>query len=255
VSGPDGLIHSIALVDLPELLLEMHARTGFAGGFTHASEGGARAGDVATSICAVLLAEACNTGFEPLIRRDNPALRRSRLSWGRQNYIRAETLTRSNATLVAAQNRIPLARAWGGGNVASADGLRFVVPVRTIHSGPNPRYYGQERGVTFYNLVSDQFTGLNGITVPGTLRDSLTLLSVVLEQQTELQPTEIMSDIGAVRPASGTAGRRRVQPARRRAAPGSPAPAPPSRRRRTTPAPARAARWCCRSPRWRSGTS
>ena len=77
-------------VDLPELLLEMHARTGFASGFTHASEGGARAGDVATSICAVLLAEACNTGFEPLIRRDNPALRRSRLSWVRQNYIRAD---------------------------------------------------------------------------------------------------------------------------------------------------------------------
>jgi TnpA family transposase len=143
------------------------------------------------------LAEACNTGFEPLIRRDNPALRRSRLSWVRQNYIRAETLTRSNATLVAAQNRIPLARAWGGGDVASADGLRFVVPVRTIHSGPNPHYFGQERGVTFYNLVSDQFTGLNGITVPGTLRDSLTLLSVVLEQQTELQPIEIMSDTGA----------------------------------------------------------
>ena len=184
-------------VDLPELLLEMHTRTGFAGGFTHASEGGARAGDVATSICAVLVAEACNTGFEPLIRRDNPALRRSRLSWVRQNYIRAETLTRSNATLVAAQNRILLARAWGGGDVASADGVRFVVPVRTIHSGPNPRYFGQERGVTFYNLVSDQFTGLNGITVPGTLRDSLTLLSVVLEQQTELQPTEIMSDTGA----------------------------------------------------------
>jgi len=184
-------------VDLPELLLEMHARTSFADGFTHASEGGARAGDVATSICAVLLAEACNTGFEPLIRRDTPALGRSRLSWVRQNYVRAETLTRANAALVAAQNRIPLAHAWGGGDVASADGLRFVVPVRTIHSGPNPRYYGQERGVTFYNLVSDQFTGLNGITVPGTLRDSLTLLSVVLEQQTELQPTEIMSDTGA----------------------------------------------------------
>ena len=155
-------------VDLPELLLEMHARTGFAAKFTHASEGDARAGGVATSICAVLLAEACNTGFEPLIRRDTPALRRSRLSWVRQNYIRAETLTRANAALVAAQNRIPLTHAWGGGDVASADGLRFVVPVRTIHSGPNPRYWGQERGVTFYNLVSDQFTGLHGITVPGT---------------------------------------------------------------------------------------
>ena len=43
----------------------------------------------------------------------------------------------------------------------------------------------------------DQFTGLNGIAVPGTLRDSLILLAVVLEQQTELQPTQIMTDTGA----------------------------------------------------------
>ena len=132
--------------------------------------------DLATSLCAVLLAEACNTGLEPLVRPDVPALRRSRLSWVRQNYLRAETLTRANARLVAAQNGIDLARRWGGGDVASADGLRFVVPVRTIHAGPNPKYFGPERGVTYYNLVSDQFTGLNAITVPGTLRDSLVLL-------------------------------------------------------------------------------
>ena len=96
--------------------------------------------------------------------------------------------------LVAAHNRIPLTRAWGGGEVASADGLRFTVPVRTIHAGPNPRYFGRERGVTWYNLVSDRFSGLNAVTVPGTLRDSLHLLAVVLDQETELQPSEIMTD-------------------------------------------------------------
>ena len=57
-------------VDLPELLLEIDARTGFAGAFTHASEAEARAGDLRTSVCAVLVAEACNTGFEPLLRKD-----------------------------------------------------------------------------------------------------------------------------------------------------------------------------------------
>ena len=184
-------------VDLPQLLLEMHAHMGFARGFTHASEGGARAGDVATSICAVLLAEACNTGFEPLIRRDTPALGRSRLGWVRQNYVRAETLTRANAALVAAQtaSRSP---ALGGGRRrlrgwAALRRARADDPLRA-----EPRYFGQERGVTFYNLVSDQFTGLNGITAPGTLRDSLTLLSLVLEQQTELKSTEIMSDTGSL---------------------------------------------------------
>jgi TnpA family transposase len=181
-------------LDLPELILEVHARTGFAGRFTHASEGRARTADVATSLCAVLVAEATDTGFEPLVRLDMPALRRSRLSWVKQNFVRAETLTAANAALVAAQNEIALARGWGGGEVASADGLRFVVPVRTIHSGPNPRYFGRERGVTWYNLASDQYTGLNAITAPGTLRDSLNLLAVVLEQETDLDPTEIMSD-------------------------------------------------------------
>jgi TnpA family transposase len=184
-------------VDLPEILLEIHARTGFAADFTHASEAEARVEDLATSVCAVLVAEACNTGLEPLVRPDHPALRRSRLGWVRQNYLRAETLTRVNARLVAAQNGLDLARRWGGGDIASADGLRFVVPVRTIHAGPNPKYFGPERGVTYYNLVSDQFTGLNAITVPGTLRDSLVLLSVVLEQPTDLRPTEIMTDSGA----------------------------------------------------------
>lgn len=184
-------------VDLPEIILEIAARTHFVGAFSHISERTARAADLDLSLCAVLLSEACNTGFEPLIRRDIPALRRDRLSWVNQNYLRDETLVAANALLVAAQNGIPLAHAWGGGEVASADGIRFVVPVKTIHAGPNPKYFGVGRGVTYYNLISNQFTGLHGITVPGTLRDSLTLLAVVLEQQTELQPTQIMTDTGA----------------------------------------------------------
>ena len=184
-------------VDLPEILLEIAARTDFASKFTHVSEHASRVSDRPVSICAVLIAEACNIGLEPLVRADVPALRRARLSWVNQNFIRNETLTDANACLVAAQNKIPLMQAWGGGEVASADRLRFVVPVRTLHAGPNPKYFGYERGVTYYNLVSDQFTGFNAIVIPGTLRDSLFLLAVVLEQQTELNPTEIITDTGA----------------------------------------------------------
>lgn len=184
-------------VDLPEILLEIAARTGCMDEFTHLTERSARAADLTTSLCAVLLAEACNTGPEPFVRQDAPALKRDRLLWVDQNYVRDDTLIACNAMLVAAQNRINLARAWGGGDVASADGMRFLVPVRTIHAGPNPKYFNRGRGVTWYNLLSDQGTGLNAITVPGTLRDSLVLLAVVLEQQTELQPTQIMTDTGA----------------------------------------------------------
>ncbi len=163
----------------------------------HLTESSARAADLTTSLCAVLLAEACNTGPDPFVRADVASLKRDRLLWVDQNYLRDDTLLAANAVLVSAQSQIPLARIWGGGDVASADGMRFVVPVRSVHAGPNPKYFNRGRGVTWYNLLSDQGSGLNAITVPGTLRDSLVLLAVVLDQQTELQPTQIMTDTGA----------------------------------------------------------
>lgn len=78
--------------------------------------------------------------------------------------------------------------------MASADGLQFVRPKKTTNSGPNPKYFGVGRGVTYYNFTSDQFTGLHGIVIPGTIKDSLYLLELVLEQQTPLRSRKIMTD-------------------------------------------------------------
>ncbi len=181
-------------VDLTDALLEIHGYTGFADEFTHISEGNARVDNLALSLCAVLAAEACNIGIEPFVDSANPALTHARLSWVQQNYIRAETLTRANARLVDAQSRIPLAQAFGGGEVASADGLRFVVPVRTLNAGPNSKYFHAERGVTYYNFTSDQFTGFHGIVIPGTLGDSPYVLDGLLEHQTGLHPKQMMTD-------------------------------------------------------------
>ena len=190
-----GLVDALLpRVDLPELLLEVNAWTGFASQFTHLSEGTARVENLPISICAVLLAEACNIRLEPLMRQDVPWLTRGRLSWVHQNYLRAETLTQANARLVDYQATLELARHWGGGEVASADGLRFVVPIRTLNAGHNPKYFGVGRGVTYYNFSSDQFTGFHGIVIPGTLRDSLFILDGLLEQQTSLRPVELMAD-------------------------------------------------------------
>ena len=181
-------------VDLAELLLEIQAKTGFADAFTHVSEAEARAGDLSTSVCAVLLSEACNIGLRAVEQRDHPALVRGRLHWVQQNYLRADTLTPANARLVDYHAALPLAQQWGGGDIASADGLRFVTPVRTLNAGPNRKYFGSDRGITYYNFTSDQYTGFYGIVVPGTLRDSMYILEGLLEQQTSLHPTEIMTD-------------------------------------------------------------
>jgi hypothetical protein len=139
---PDSLIKlreavnaRLPRVDLPEILLEVAARTNFTGKFTHVSERESRANDIGVSICANLIAEACNTGPEPLIRNDVPALRRARLSWVNQNFLRNETLVEANACLVAEHNKIPLVHQWGGGEVASADGLNHRADMHVGHAG------------------------------------------------------------------------------------------------------------------------
>jgi hypothetical protein len=60
-------------VDLPELLLEVDAWTGFTSEFSHLAESGTRMEDLAVSACAVLVAEACNIGFTPVTKPGVPA--------------------------------------------------------------------------------------------------------------------------------------------------------------------------------------
>jgi TnpA family transposase len=182
---------------LPDIFLEVMARTGFGKTFTHLSERQARVENFEVSLCAALVGEACNIGLEPLVRSDVQALRRDRLSWISQNFIRPETIAAANATIVAAHIRLPIVAHWGTGEVASADGMRFTAPASAIHAGPNPKYFGQARGVTWYNMISDQFSGLGATVVPGTLRDSLVILALLLDQETELEPLEIMTDTAA----------------------------------------------------------
>jgi TnpA family transposase len=181
-------------VDISDALLEVHAWTGCFGEYTHISEARARMEDLPISVAAVLVAEACNIGFRPAVKLGVPALTRDRLSHVDQNYIRAETHASANGRLIDFQAGIELARAWGGGLVASIDGLRFVVPVATINAAPNPHYFGMRRGATWLNAVNDQYSGIGAIAVPGTVRDSLYVLDLLLNIDGGPRPEVVVTD-------------------------------------------------------------
>jgi TnpA family transposase len=158
------------------------------------SEAGARMDDLAVSVAAVLVAEACNVGLRPVLKAGVPALTRGRLSHVDQNYFRPETVGAANARLIEAQAEVAFARALGGGLVASVDGLRFVVPVTTVNAAPNPRYFGMRRGVTWLNAVNDQFAGIGAVVVPGTVRDSLYILDLLLNLEGGPRPEVVITD-------------------------------------------------------------
>jgi hypothetical protein len=101
-------------IDLPDLLFEVHAWTGFLHAFTHVSTHSARLDGLLTLLVAVLVAESCNVGLTPVINPNLIELTRARLSHVDQNYLPAETLAAANALLIEAQSRIERAQLWGG---------------------------------------------------------------------------------------------------------------------------------------------
>jgi hypothetical protein len=184
-------------IDLPDLLFEVHAWTGFLNAFTHVSTHTARMDGLLTSLVAVLVSESCNVGLTPVINPNLAELTRARLSHVDQNYLRADTIAAANALLIEVQSRVELAQLWGGGLLASVDGLRFIVPSRTINAAPSPKFFGYKRGLTWLNAVNDQVMGIGALVVPGTVRDSLFILDALLNLDGGVKPEMIATDHAA----------------------------------------------------------
>ncbi|GAB3451230.1 Tn3-like element Tn3 family transposase [Streptomonospora sediminis] len=182
-------------LEFPELLMEVAARTGFDREFTHISGADAPMADFRVSLCALLVAEACNIGLVPVEKPGTDALTRARLQQVDQGYVRAETISAANARLIQAQAGIGIVSTWGGGLIASADGMRFVVPTTNLHARANPKYFGpRKRGATWLNVVNDRVMGLGGLMVPGTLRDSLYILDAIHARDGGDKPEVVVTD-------------------------------------------------------------
>ncbi|MCX5417747.1 Tn3 family transposase [Streptomyces sp. NBC_00059] len=181
-------------IDLPDLLFEVDSWTSFLDAFVHLGDGRTRMEDIKTSLVALLVAEACNIGLTPVADPNEEALTRARLVHVDQYYLRADTIAAANALLIEAQGKVPIVSQWGEGLLASVDGLRFVVPKRTIHAGPSPKYYHFKRGITWLNAVNDQVAGIGQMVVPGTPRDSLHVLDTLLNLDAGVKPEMVATD-------------------------------------------------------------
>jgi hypothetical protein len=171
---------------------EIMALTGCDAEFTHISSASrARVEDFPSTLCAVLVAHACKLPIAAVAQPGIPALERDRLLWVQQHYLRPETITRATARLVALGKHIPLSTVWGGEEVARADGLRFVVPVRTLNAGPNSKYVTAARGITVRTYTLNHVFGFNAELVPGTVRDALDILDIldILDGLRNQEPT------------------------------------------------------------------
>ncbi|MFE3453993.1 Tn3 family transposase [Nonomuraea sp. NPDC059194] len=196
----DAVAAMLPRIDYPELLLETHAKTGMFDRMHHISGSHLRRDDLDITLAALTVARSCNVGLVPVIIEGMPALAEHRLLGVEKGYFHSEGIAAASARLVDKQAGIDITADWGGGLVASVDGMRFVVPVRSLHARPSPLYWGigkRARGSTWLNTVSDKVMGLGGLLVPGTLRDSLFILDAIHRLDAAEHPEVITTDQGS----------------------------------------------------------
>ncbi|WP_407241457.1 Tn3 family transposase [Escherichia coli] len=135
-------------VDLSEVAAQINAHTGFADEFSMLVKPVPELMICPSASGAVLMAEACNIGLEPLIRSNVPALTRHRLNWTKRTICGLKLSPALMPDWLIFRQRATLAQEYGVEEVASADGMRFVTPVRTINAGPNRKYFGNNVRIT-----------------------------------------------------------------------------------------------------------
>ena len=141
-------------IDYPELLLEVHGHTGMFDAIAHISGSQVRRDDLDISLAALLVARSCNIGLIPVAKPGTPALTEQPADRGGEGLLpRRGHRGGLGAAWSAAQARIGITADWGGGLVASADGMRFVVPVRSLYARPSPLYFGRRQAAAGGDLA------------------------------------------------------------------------------------------------------
>ena len=121
-------------------------------------------------------------------------LTRARLVHVDQYHLQTDTIAATNATLIAAHAQIPTVQFRGNGLLASMDGLRFAVPLRTVNTAPPPKHSGLKQGTTRLNAVNDQAAGIGQTVVPRTPRDSPHILDTLTNLDSGEKPEMAATD-------------------------------------------------------------
>jgi Tn3 transposase DDE domain len=120
-------------IDLAELLIDVDGWASFTQHLVPLSGNRSRSSELPCVLYAVIVAQATNLGLTGRARASQFSYQQ--LEWAWEQYCREPTLTAASASLVDYHHALPLAQAWGTGQLSSSDGQRFSSPTR----GPRRR--------------------------------------------------------------------------------------------------------------------
>lgn len=181
------------LIEVPDLLREVHDWTGFADQFTHV-----RTGDTPQNISAMLagvLADGTNLGPKRMAGASK-GISAHQIGWMRTFHARSETYRAAQACITDAHIRHPHSLLWGDGSTASSDGQFFRASDRAAKRGDINLHYGSEPGSKFYSHLSDQYGYFGILPISPTESEAVYVLDGLFDHDTVLEIEEHFTDTG-----------------------------------------------------------
>lgn len=181
------------LIEVPDLLREVHDWTGFADQFTHV-----RTGDTPQNISAMLagvLADGTNLGPKRMAGASK-GITAHQIGWMRTFHARSETYRAAQACVTDAHTRHPHSLLWGDGSTASSDGQFFRASDRAAKRGDINLHYGSEPGSKFYSHLSDQYGYFGILPISPTESEAVYVLDGLFDHDTTLEIEEHFTDTG-----------------------------------------------------------
>ncbi|OYX46657.1 MAG: Tn3 family transposase [Sphingomonas sp. 32-66-10] len=198
--APDGiddlvldLYRRLPPIRITDLLLEVDAALEFTDAFTHLRTGvpcGDRIG-----LLNVLLAEGLNLGLRKMAEASNTHdyWQLSRLArW----HVESAAIDQALANVVAAQGALPMARVWGMGTTASADGQFYPAARQGEAMNTVNARYGNDPGIKAYTHVNDRFAPFASRTIPATVSEAPYLLDGLTMNEAGRRIEEQYADTG-----------------------------------------------------------
>ncbi len=181
------------LVEVPDLLREVHEWTGFADQFTHV-----RTGDAPQNISAMLagvLADGTNLGPKRMAGASK-GISAHQIGWMRSFHARSETYRAAQASVTDAHTRHPHSQLWGDGTTASSDGQFFRASDRAAKRSDINLHYGNEPGTKFYSGLSNQYGYFSILPISPTESEAVYVLDGLFDHDTILEIEELFTDTG-----------------------------------------------------------
>ena len=187
-----GLMPTMRITDV---LSSVTRWTGFIGSFSHVSTGLPPTDERA--FLAALIAEATNLGLSRMAEVCDAGSRRALLrmqTW----HMREETFRAALGCLTDAINAEPLAKYFGGGVRASADGQAFNLGGPGEAGGQVNAHYGRDPIVKIYTTIADRYAPLHQTVIAGTAGEAVHTLDGLLGHDSSVAIGALHVDGGGV---------------------------------------------------------